>query len=134
MIGTVGPTNEVQPRSGSFLALLGGAEYATKWIAQSINLPAGHAHTLDFYYQIRSDTAFSCDISNFPGDAYVYINQTVVFQRKLCQDYDTAEWTYVSIDLSAYDGQTVVIKFYSEASDILLSSLYLDDISILIGP
>ena len=118
------------PRSGGWVAWLGGLDNEISVIAQSVTLPATGPVYLRYYYQIATDETVICD-ADFAG---VLVNSTVVWQTGLCQASATTDWTAGTIDLSTYAGQTVSLEFRVETDFSLPSSLFLDDVALQSSP
>jgi hypothetical protein len=116
----------ITPRSGQWVAWLGGLDDETSVISQTVTLPATGPVYLRYYYQIASEETFDCDADL----ASVLINSTVVWMTGLCEATATSGWTLGTIDISASVGETVSIQFRVETDLSFFSSLFLDDIAL----
>jgi hypothetical protein len=118
----------VTPRSGRWLAWLGGGANEIAIIQQEITISSANPY-LTYYYWAQSSVA-DCNLDR----NWVIWNEAVVDYRGLCQANQTAGWTKQTVDLSGYAGQTGTLKFRVDTSGTTNSSLYLDDISLESGP
>jgi hypothetical protein len=130
---TDAPDLGVTPRSGNWLAWLGGLDDEVSTIVQDITLPVqvqqGQSLTLTFYYQI-----FSEDVCIPNADLFlVTFGPDVLNEVILCEGNETTGWTRASYDVSAYAGQTVRLGFGVGTDFSLLSSVYIDDVAIQAG-
>lgn len=114
----------IPPRSGSWIAWLGGAYDEVSTITQQVSLP-GSPNTLSFYYWIGSaETSCGSDI------ARVYIGGSIVWQKNLCSNENTNAWVEGTANLSAYAGQSVSVQFYAQTNSTLNSNFFVDDVSL----
>jgi subtilisin-like proprotein convertase family protein len=124
---TTGPWTEVDttactPWIGDWTSIFGFSAYdglQTFWAGgacgaansnsaeQTITIPAGHGEMSFWYYAMRSDADDPTD----NGEAYVQINGTTVWSLEMNLANNTSDWTYQTVDISAYAGQTVALKF-----------------------
>ena len=118
------------PHSGAWAAWLGGDDEETASIDQDIFVSAVRPY-LQYWQWIVSDEA---NCSN--DEAKVLINAAVLAQENLCLATNTNAWEQRSIDLNAFVGQIVNLKFWVSTDPTVgtISSLYLDDISLQVTP
>lgn len=117
----------VVPHSGSYAVWLGGKDNETGWISQSVHVPAGYTK-LHFYVRIDSLEAnagmdqFTVSVNGTPMPGY---------PLDLTVGSSTAGWVEYTLDLAAYAGQNVTLKF-AISTDAAggISSLFLDDVSL----
>jgi uncharacterized repeat protein (TIGR01451 family) len=89
--------------------------------AQSLLVPAG-SPVLSFYYQAkRTDPD---DTTN--GVAYVKVNGTMVWSLSMVQANNTTGWVKVTVDLSAYGGQTVSLAFGADNVGTGVGNVFFD--------
>jgi hypothetical protein len=117
----------IRPYDGSWAGWLGGDSGLISYIEQDITIPS-FGPNLDYWHWI--DSIWACD-SSYGG---VYINATLVDQYLLCSSTDTGGWVKRTINLSAYSGQTVKLRIYSQTGVTNYSSLYIDAVSIQRSP
>lgn len=119
------------PRSGSWLAWMGGVPDEDSRISQAVNLPSGGPAYLRYYYQIVSDKSM-CNADWM----YFQVGATALQSRGLCTAENTADWIADSVDLSAYAGQTITITFQvtTDSNDVDMSSFFIDDVSLARAP
>ncbi|PDW03707.1 trypsin-like serine protease [Candidatus Viridilinea mediisalina] len=115
-------TLPVPPRSGNYIAWLGGLHNETARLAQSVTV-AQHS-SLHFYYRI-----FSEDFCGYDR-ARLLINGTAVWNMDLCEETLTQAWVRGEVSLAAYAGQNVTIMFEVQTDNSLFSSFYLDDVAL----
>lgn len=114
----------VTPRSGSYVAWLGGLDDELSTLSQDVIVPNNDSATLVYYYQILSDDFCGYD---FAG---VEINGQPLETYNLCSETVTSTWQQASFNLSSFKGQTVTLNFYTETDLSYISSLFIDDVEI----
>lgn len=121
---------QIPPHSGSWAAWLGGDDGETASIDQNIYVSAAHP-TLQYWQWIDSDEP---DCSK--DEAEVLVEALVLLHFNLCQSSHAPLWEKRTLDLSAYSGQLVNLKFLVITDAVVgtISSLYLDDISLQGSP
>ena len=118
----------VLPRQGTYLAWLGGGHSETSELRQTLALPAGQSAILSLWHWITS--------SDYCGYDYAYVRviaggvTTTVKTINLCTSTQTNGWINTRLDLSAYAGQTITLVFRATTDSSLISSWFLDDVSI----
>ncbi|HHW84582.1 MAG TPA: hypothetical protein GX400_00035 [Chloroflexi bacterium] len=115
---------QTTPRSGNYAAWLGGAPNEVADLSQSVVVAAAKPQ-LDFYYQIGSEDGCGADATQ------VLVGQTVVKSFELCQSKNTSGWTLASVDLSAYAGQSVTLRFRTTLNATANSNFFLDDVAFV---
>ncbi len=113
----------VRPRSGEYLAWLGGGISEISQLVQSVTVPNDTTAALTFYYRIGSQGSCGVDY------AEVRVNDDVVAEYDLCNDNLTTDWVAETISLSRYAGQTVSLEFFAETDDTDNSNFFVDDVS-----
>ena len=130
--GTAGPitNNTGRPaHSGSWKMWLGGnGTTATEYEQQSFTVPSTST-TPTLTYWLRVDTAETTS-------SYVYDTMTVSVNGSTKKSYSNltspkSTWVQESVDLSAYKGQTVTLKFTMNEDSSLQTSFVVDDVSAL---
>ena len=116
----------VTPYDGAWLAWLGGDSHLRAYIEQEITLPSASPE-LVYWHWIES--IWACDAAY--GGAY--LDDTPVDQYGLCAAADTGGWAKRTVDLSAYAGQTVRLRFLSQTAEDF-SNLYIDAVSVHSAP
>ena len=106
--------------SGTWMAFLGGLASETETITQSVTIAPNTK--MDFWYWLIS--VDSCGSSV----ARVRFNSIVVKSWTLCTTNRTLNWTRMTLDLSAYAGQTGNLQFYVNTTSTNHSSLLIDDV------
>lgn len=121
---------KIPPRSGSWEAWLGGSEGETASIDQNIYVPSARPFLQYWQWIVSEDPDCSKD------QAEVLIDSLVLSHFDLCQSANSSNWEMQTLDLSAYSGRVVNLKFLAttDADERTISSLYLDDISLQGSP
>jgi murein DD-endopeptidase MepM/ murein hydrolase activator NlpD len=132
------PNLPITPYAGDWLAWLGGRNYASDTIYQNFNVPTG-LKSARLRYVVYMSTAES-------GGVY---DQLVVRLRTaggdLIQNLDSVDNTFTPTQqwvarevlvpaLTSYQGQTMRISFEATTDGNLVSSFYLDNISLQTAP
>ncbi|NJO05183.1 MAG: hypothetical protein HC876_06460, partial [Chloroflexaceae bacterium] len=119
------------PRSGDWLAWLGGLDNEVSLLAQQVtlpaNVPAGQVIVWESYIQLRStESCFST------GDSFgVFLNGTFLDGTSLCVDRNISDWTRIAYLIpSELAGQTVSIAYQVSTDFSISSSAYVDDVTI----
>ena len=109
--------------AGSWRAWHGGANSETSEISQSYRVPSTGG-TLFYWYRISSSDSCGYDYG------YVRANTTTLRTYNLCSSTASTTWTQGSISLAAYAGQTITLRFRATTDSSLVSSFYIDDVSV----
>jgi photosystem II stability/assembly factor-like uncharacterized protein len=124
LIGSSGLPSTLSPRSGSYVAWLGGDNNETSDLSQSFDIPSGIPVYLHYYYQLRAnETVCGADVAS------VLVNDTVVAQGDLCTSNNTSAWQLGSVDMASYAGQNVTVHFHATTDYADSSSFFVDDVS-----
>jgi len=124
----ISPT--VYPKSGEYMARLGGFGYDESELSQNITLPNSTPLFFSFFYQTRSFTGAECSGLNHGGQVRIYIAGQLMYDGYLCYYNELHQWTNVYFDVSAAAGQTIQIILRVDAANTMWSYIYLDDIQI----
>jgi TolB protein len=124
------PQAGIRPRSGEYLAWLGGYANQVHTLQQAVALgQPGRSLALVFYYQARSnETACGNDT------AAVRVDGVTLRTFPLCLAENTVGWQRASLDLSAYAGKTVTIAFRGEFDESVVSSFFVEDVGFSAAP
>ncbi|MEZ4517328.1 MAG: hypothetical protein R3C44_11000, partial [Chloroflexota bacterium] len=123
------PQPIVTPRSGEYLAWLGGFHNQIHRLSQPVTLSDSGPLYLHFWYQVSSnETICTAD------SVRVMANETTLTTFGLCKEENSTGWEQVSINLSAYLGQTVTIQFEGTFDEATLSSFFVDDVGFTTTP
>ncbi len=113
----------ISPHNGSWLAWLGGYPYENSQISQFVTIPAGRS-VLHFWLYTASADYCGYDVFG------VALNDNIVYGQWVCDENDTYGWVQIAVDLAAYAGQTVELKFLAGVDESLNSNIWVDDISL----
>lgn len=111
----------VTPHSGTWAAWLGGVLMEKSYIEQVVTIPSS-APQLAFWHWIISDEECGYDREG------VLINSVWVDYVDLCTNTNTSSWKLKMVDLSAYKGQTVLLRILADTDSVNNSNLFIDDI------
>lgn len=117
------------PKSGEYLAWLGGAELESSSLSQIVSL-SDRASTLQFYYEMGS----SLEICDEFEKASWEIGGDTLGSVLLCSENVPTDWQFASYDISAYAGRAVQLAFLANTIEITPSSFFIDDVFVLITP
>jgi hypothetical protein len=95
----------VIPQSGQWASWLGGAEYETSILSQSILIPST-ATFLYYYYWLKSS-----DLGCGSDSAEVRLGTNLLQSYNICKINNTNGWALEKINISAFQGQTLVLSF-----------------------
>jgi hypothetical protein len=121
----------LSPYSGSGLAWLGGSNNERALLSQTITIPTKQNAILTYWARTESE-----DVCRYDYAAVnVRIgNSTRTVQRfYLCSAANSNGWLQHSIDLSKYAGKQVRLEFQVVTDVWNMSSLFVDDVSMLVG-
>jgi hypothetical protein len=113
----------ITPHTGDWAVWMGGSEEEQAAISQKVLVPSGKSLSF-WYWSASEETNCGADV------ATVMVNQAVISEINLCASADTDHWTKRTLDLNAYAGTTINLKFYIQTNGSLNSNLFLDDVSI----
>lgn len=114
----------VPAHGGSWLAWLGGDDNETSIISQTLTIQPGSA-VLSYWYVIGSNDVCGHDYFK------VKVNNTDVRSVNLCASTNTGGWVNHKIDLSAYAGQSITLRFYVSTDGTTSSNAFIDDVSFV---
>lgn len=119
--------NGMAPHGGSWAVRLGGMDDETAAIQQTFQVPP-NAHAFTYWRRIvSSDTFCAAEYDS----ATIWINDSEALDSfNLCTGTAEAGWVKQSVDISAYRGEQITLKFEAITDSELVSSLYLDDFQI----
>ena len=120
----------VYPRSGSYMARIGGFQLEVNSISQVFTLPNVKPLYLVFYAQTRSSTGTDCAGVWVGAKISIFVNNQLISSAYLCKYNDIYQWTQYYIDMSAIAGETTQIVFQAESANSFWSYFYIDDVSL----
>jgi subtilisin family serine protease len=121
----------LQPKDGTTLVWLGGGNSERSRISQSFTIPAGAPAYLSYWHRIESEDYCGYDY----GYVQLFVNNSLRTLKRygLCNSVSTSGWVVQNLDVSAYAGQDVRLEFYVANDRSLISSMFLDSVSLLSG-
>ena len=116
-----------KPRSGQYLAWLGGANNDVSKLAQTFTVPASHPF-LSLYLMTYSD-----EVKCFYDRATFLIDDQTVAYANLCREYNFYPWVRGYVNLDGFAGKQITFSVRVETDGTLPSSLFLDDLTFESG-
>lgn len=122
------------PRTGSFVAWLGGLNSETSRITQRLTIPKDKDAMLSYWYLSNSYEA-DCDSGNDFAKLQVKSGDKVVYEwlYPLCYYTDSNRYVNENIDLSYLAGKTVDIIFTTTTNESDVSGFRVDDVRLRSG-
>ena len=121
------------PHGGSYYAWMDGyGSSHTDYVQQSVTIPAASSATLSFYLYVASDettTSTAYDTMR----VQVISGGTTTTLATYSNLNETSGYVQRSVNLSAYTGKTVTVKFLGVEDSSLATSFLVDDTSLTTG-
>lgn len=115
---------EIPSHGGSWVSWLGGDDNEVAILSQTLTIQPGSA-VLSYWYVIGSNDVCGHDYFK------VKVNNTDVRTVNLCASTNTGGWVNHKIDLSAYAGQSITLRFYVSTDGTTSSNAFIDDVSFV---
>jgi subtilase family serine protease len=117
--------------AGSWYASMGGAVLHSEHVNQIVTIPAGlSSATLSFY--LNTFTAETGASANDNLNVQVYVGGVLDSTLATYSNLDaTSGYVVHNLDMSAYIGQTVTLKFLGSNNATLPTTWYLDDVTLM---
>lgn len=126
------------PHAGSYYAWLGGYNSGTDTIEQSVAIPSSaKSAKLEFWYRIEtSETTTSSAWDSLTVEFYNLSGSKLTTLATLSNLNKTnGAWVKSStLDVLAYKGQTVRLRFTGKTDSTNLTSFLIDDVSLAVSP
>jgi subtilisin family serine protease len=118
-----------RPYAGSWSAWLAGYNNGTDFIAQTVTIPANGR--LSYWWRVESREGGGTTIYDFI-DVRLYepSNGTWTRLRRWSNASPRNAWTQDTIDLSAYAGRTMELRFIARTDSSLPTSFFIDEVSL----
>ena len=112
------------PRTGKWLAWLGGFVNEVAWIEQEMVVPTGESY-LHYWHWIWSEDTCGFD------SASVWVDDVKVDTYALCEQQNTGGYVEHVVDLAGYAGQRILLQIgvITDSRSDSDSHLYIDDVS-----
>jgi hypothetical protein len=121
---------DVPPHGGNWAVRLGGHSGLVSYIHQTVTVP-GSSPYLGYWRWIDSDeNASLCHVDI----AQVLVDGSAVEEYGMCATTNTSGWEHAVLNLSAYAGQSVALRFRTETDSSIISTLYIDDVAFQSSP
>lgn len=114
------------PRSGNWLAWLGGDDNEVAFIQQQVAVSSANPYLAYWYWSASQD---SCG----QDWAQVRVNNVAVHGHQLCTATNSGGWVPQVLSLEGYAGQTVTLEFRAETNAALNSNFFLDDVAFQVS-
>jgi hypothetical protein len=118
-----------RPRTGTYSAFLGGANSATDNLYQAVTIPANG--TLRYYWYMQTQESGSTVYDRL----YVRLYNTSGGLVATLRTWSNASasknvWSQDTLSLANYAGQTLRIQFVSTTDSSLITSFFVDDVTL----
>ena len=113
----------IAPHSGSWAAWLGGDDMDLSSIYQG-NIAITSPTSLRLWYWIGSEDDCNFDFG------YVLVNSNPIHTWNLCQSTNTNGWMPLTLNLDAYNGQTISLAISVQTDQAANSNLFIDDVGL----
>ena len=113
----------VAAHNGSWLAWLGGDDYETGQLSQTITI-SGTAPYLHFWFYAASEDVCGYDYFR------IKVNGTGIYEFSLCSSSNSNGWVQVALNLAGFVGTGKTVMFEVTTDGSLNSNLFLDDVSM----
>jgi hypothetical protein len=118
----------ISPRTGSWLAWLGGRQNDISFIEQRVTVPPERPYLRYWRWIVSAD---QCG-NDFGG--IIIDGGPIVEGYTLCIASNTAGWQARDVDLRTFAGQSIRVRFRVETNSTLTSNLYIDDVQFIPKP
>lgn len=112
----------IPPRSGEWAAWLGGATARTDALEQEVTVPVAKPY-LTYWRRLASQ-----ELCILPDVARIRVNGTTVSSQNVCTGTRETEWTQQVVDLRAYAGQQITLRFELFNNSSRVSNFFIDDV------
>ena len=116
------------PHGGNWAAWLGGADGEFAELSQPFTVLTNLPYLV--YWEYLESTELVC----FFDTGQVLVDLIPVSLVDFCQSNNTAGWVQRSLNLSAFAGRTVTLKFEMVTDSNFISNWFLDDLSLQPSP
>jgi secreted trypsin-like serine protease len=130
LISGSGFPQSVNPRTGQWLAWLGGADNEESNLRQTVTVPSNNPMLTFWYWAASAD---SCGYDWFAVYVVKDGGEQEMLRKDLCEGQNTGGWVQGAVSLSGYAGQSVAIDFYVATDESNNSNLFLDDVALTSG-
>lgn len=117
-----------RPRSGSYSAWLAGYNNAVDYIYQSVTIPSNG--TLSYYWRMETNETSTRAYDWMDVRLYNSSGQYVTTLRRWDNGDAKNTWSYDSINLASYAGQTMYVVFWADTDWSLPTSFFVDDVAL----
>lgn len=117
-----------RPHAGSYSAYMGGYNYATESVTQSVTVPTNG--TLTFYWYMTSSEGSTTAYDYLRVKLLNSSNQVLATVKTHSNRDARSAWTQDSVSLASYAGQTVKLQFEVTTDSSLSTTFYVDDVTL----
>lgn len=122
---------DLNARAGSYSADLGGANNTDHSIRQQIVLPSKRPVTLTFWWEQWTQETAPGDFADYMTVNLLKADGSLLKEvARLGVDPERPPWERLSVDLSAYAGQTVQLQFLAHNDSTNPTEFFVDDVTI----
>lgn len=120
--------------SGEWLAWLGGTNYETADLTQTIKVPGSYPSgttEIVFWYRIESQEDYCASRDDM---AELRINGQRVWEVPMCEPRESQAFEMATVPLQDYELQQVTVAFHVSTNVDMVSSFFLEDVNFLALP
>ena len=117
-----------RPRSGSYSAWLGGYNSGNDSIYQTVTVPANGV--LSYYWYMSTQESGSTAYDRLYVRLYNSSGSLITTLRTWSNASTKNAWSFDSVSLAAYAGQTVRVQFVGTTDSSLITSFFVDDVNL----
>ena len=119
-----------KPRTGSYGAWLGGYNSATETIGQTVTVASGGS-TLRYWWHMTSSEGTGTAYDYLRVRIYNAVTGALIATPRTWSNVNTRNvWSQDTLSLAAYVGQSIRIVFEGVTDSSVVSSFYIDDVSL----
>jgi len=119
--------DQVTPRSGAWVAWLGGAPGERSVLSQELAIPGERQRLALSYYTWVASVDENCGADQM----FAVANDSTLLVENLCVETNAEEWTRRCVDISPFIGERVRFQFVAQLDTVGNSNLFIDDIVIV---
>lgn len=119
--------NTTNPHTGSYSANECGYNSCTEYVQQTITIPSGA--TLTYWWYMTSSEGTSSVHDRLRVQLYSISGSLLATLRTWSNRNTSNTWSQDTLDLSAYAGQTVILRFVTTTNQTRTTSFWIDDVS-----
>ena len=117
-----------RPRTGSYSTWMGGYNYATESIRQTVTVPSNG--TLTYWWRMETSESGSAVYDRLRVQLLSSSGTVLATLRTWSNASTEAVWSSDTISLAGYAGQSVQLRFLTTTDSSLATSFFVDDVAL----